>query len=585
MVDFITPFKRLKWGILPVRRIVDEGDGEEHLQESNFEEEGTAKEDEKYLSVPIEYRDEANRPWWKFFDEYEYRQNKYVRGAHKVWKWFDENDSPAERKIMWKLDILLTFYSFMAYWVKYLDQVNLNNAYINTGFTTDLGMKGNDLVNTQVLFNVGNIVFCIPFIYILYACPLSYVLPLLDLCWSLCTIGVSQINSVWQLKVLRFFIGSFEAPSYLAYQYLFGTFIYNPAMIARRSMIYYMGQYLGIMTSGLLSGAIVEHLDGVMGYHAWRWIFIIDGCISLGIGILGLYMIPGTPSDMYSIFFSDDEIRLLRRKLKENHVAGRPDPKQAIKNIFSYEMWKSILISWEFWVLTAYNFFLWNGQFTSSGAYNLWLKSLNRYNQGLIQFKTALPPGLGFVWLFIVSMFADLFHCRYGAVIFSQLMNMSGSIILAVWNVSDTAKWYAFCVSYFAWAGAPTVYSWQNDICRRDAQKRAVVLVWMNMFAQAGTAWSSVIVWKTVEAPRYLKGYSWAAANAFALIIGSFVVLALYKWNEKKHARQNGIVLYNSKTGPIPDEAAVHDKDSLSSSSSPSTSAEKQKGIISVTGA
>lgn len=106
------PFSRLKWGFLPVRRIVDEGPSAEDvnhetasLQSSNYEE--VTKE---APGEDLEYRDEADRKWWKFFDEYEYRLNKNARKQHKWYKWFDENDTPAERKLMWKIDILLTFY-------------------------------------------------------------------------------------------------------------------------------------------------------------------------------------------------------------------------------------------------------------------------------------------------------------------------------------------------------------------------------------------------------------------------------------------------------------------------------------------
>ncbi|GEQ67725.1 hypothetical protein JCM33374_g1390 [Metschnikowia sp. JCM 33374] len=100
------PLSRLKWGFIPVRRIVDEDiepqetdngekqdsttDSKESLQDSNYEDASSTAHDEL-----VEYRDEANRPWWKFFDEYEYRLNKYTRGAHKWYKWFDENDTPS----------------------------------------------------------------------------------------------------------------------------------------------------------------------------------------------------------------------------------------------------------------------------------------------------------------------------------------------------------------------------------------------------------------------------------------------------------------------------------------------------------
>lgn len=545
------PLSRLKWGFIPVRRVVDDDVPEDvaaleqekvGLQKDNYDEvEG--EEDQE-----LEYRDEANRPWWKFFDEYEYRLNKPTRKKHKWYKWFDENDTPAERKLMIKIDILLTLYSMLAYWIKNLDQTNLNNAY-TAGLKEDIGMTGNDLVNTQVLFTIGNIVWQIPFMFCLYAVPLNYVLPGLELCWAILTVATYKVQTVKQLKILRFFIGSLEAPGYLAFQYLFGTFIYHPSMLARRSMVYYFGQFAGVMTSGLISGAVVDNFEGVHGLAAWRWIFIIDGIVSIIVAILGFYMLPGTPTDCYSIWLCDDEIRILRRRLQKNHTAGRPKV-DLVKSFFDWKVWKRIIFSWEIYVLTIWNMLCWNNNNSSSGSYILWLKSLGRFTHGQVQFKSALTPGLGLVWLFLVNMYSDLFQLRWLAIVLSQVFNIIGNVILAVWNVPENAKWFGFCLQYFGWSMAPVLYMWMNDICRRDAQRRAVTLVFMNMVAQASTAWMAVIVWRTVEAPRFLKGYSFTAACAFGLCVWTFLVLHLYNKQEKGFARQNGIVLYNSQTDP-----------------------------------
>ena len=108
-----------------------------------------------------------------------------------------------------KIDILLTLYSLAAYFVKYLDQLNLTNAYVG-GLKEGLGMKGNDFVNTGVMFSVGNIIFQIPFMYIVYALPLNYVLPALELGWSVLTVCLYRSGNVHGLKALRFFIGAFE---------------------------------------------------------------------------------------------------------------------------------------------------------------------------------------------------------------------------------------------------------------------------------------------------------------------------------------------------------------------------------------
>lgn len=156
----IDPYKRLKWGFIPVRRIVEDDEedvpeiantaesdaglsvttgselvesGKKSSQSDTFE--VTSDDDTEY-----EYRDEANRKWWKFFDEQEYRINKKQNDNWKWYNWFAPDMSTQEKKLLLKLDVLLAFYSMIAYWVKYLDTVNLNNAYVS-GMKEEIGFK------------------------------------------------------------------------------------------------------------------------------------------------------------------------------------------------------------------------------------------------------------------------------------------------------------------------------------------------------------------------------------------------------------------------------------------------------------
>lgn len=563
MDSLLVPFKRMKWGFLPQRRVVDEDVVEVE------EEVDTSKDSDSALvdSIVYEYRDEANRSPWKFFDEHEYRASKTVRSNKKWYHWFHDADTPEERKLILKLDLLLTFYSLMAYWVKYLDQTNLTNAYIG-GLKEAIGMKGNDFVNTQVMFSVGNIVFQIPFIYILYACPMNYVLPSLDLTWSVLTICLSQVKNVAQLKALRFLIGAAEAPSYLAYHFLFASWYKSSTSeIARRAGFYYLGQYLGVLTSGLLSGAIQRTFSTEDG---WKWIFIIDGLISIAVGIIGFYMIPGTPTDCYSPFLSDDDIRLARKRMRDDGKGIRDKTVSPIKEFMDVKLWKSIFTSWPIYVMSIWNVLCWNNSNASSGSYALWLKSLTndlgkqRFDQGKLQDLTALTPGLGLLWLIITSLFADNFSSRWGAILFSQIFNVTGNVLLAVWDIPEPAKWFAFCLQYWGWAMAPTLYSWHGDIMRRRLKNLSISLITMNIMAQSSTAWISVLVWKTVESPRFLKGFSFTASSGVALSIWTMLVLYLYKREERIHAKENGIILYNSKTDPdfVPptQEPIVEDK-------------------------
>ncbi|CUS23120.1 LAQU0S08e02564g1_1 [Lachancea quebecensis] len=558
----VEPWGRLKWGFVPVRRIVDEdeSEGEEEHSAQVLEEivsDKQASDDKKTEleleqrsslsnsggAADVEYRDEANRKWWSFFNEQEYRMTKKRAGSAKWWQWFGSGVPAAEKKLLLKLDILLAFYSCMAYWVKYLDTANLNNAYVS-GLKEELNFKGNELVETQVMYTVGNIVFQLPFIFFLDKVPLNYVLPTLDLCWSILTIGASQVDSVPHLKAIRFFIGVFEAPSYLAYQYLFGSFYKHDEMV-RRSAFYYLGQYAGILSASGIQSAIYSAMDGKHGLSGWRWNFIVDGLISVVVGVIGFYSLPGDPHNCYSIFLTDDEIRLARKRLRENNT----DKSDFSSKVLDKAVWKRIFTNWRIYVLTLWNIFCWNNNNGTSGAYLLWVKSLKKYSVTKVNQLGMITPALGMIYLFGTGIFADKLHSRWGAIIVTQVFNFIGNVILAAWAVPESAKWFAFMLQYFGWAMAPVLYSWQNDICRRDSQARAITLVVMNMLAQTTTAFMSVLVWKTTEAPRYLKGYTWTAVCAFCLSAWTILVLWLYKRDERQHAEENGIIIYNSKTG------------------------------------
>lgn len=52
-----------------------------------------------------------------------------VRKWYQI-RWFKEEDTPEERKLIVKLDLLIVPYVFLAYWVKYIDQANISKAVL-----------------------------------------------------------------------------------------------------------------------------------------------------------------------------------------------------------------------------------------------------------------------------------------------------------------------------------------------------------------------------------------------------------------------------------------------------------------------
>jgi hypothetical protein len=41
-------------------------------------------------------------------------------------RWFSETDSPAERKLITKLDVLIVPYAFIGFWINFIDSSNIS---------------------------------------------------------------------------------------------------------------------------------------------------------------------------------------------------------------------------------------------------------------------------------------------------------------------------------------------------------------------------------------------------------------------------------------------------------------------------
>jgi ACS family pantothenate transporter-like MFS transporter len=48
------------------------------------------------------------------------------------------------------------------------------------------------------------------------------------------------------------------------------------------------------MISGFLQAGAYSGLNGTYGLAGWRWLFIIDGIITIPIALLGFLIMPGT---------------------------------------------------------------------------------------------------------------------------------------------------------------------------------------------------------------------------------------------------------------------------------------------------
>ncbi|KAF1360943.1 major facilitator superfamily transporter [Lizonia empirigonia] len=92
----------------------------------------------------------------------------------------------------------------------------------------------------------------------------------------------------------RFVLGITEAPFYPGGVFLISQF-YTRKESATRPSVFYTGNLLTSSFSGLISAGVFAGMEGKHGLAGWRWLFIIQGSVTVGVAVLAFFMLPNAP--------------------------------------------------------------------------------------------------------------------------------------------------------------------------------------------------------------------------------------------------------------------------------------------------
>lgn len=222
---------------------------------------------------------------------------------------FYNNYTPEMRKrTKRKVDIRLLPMLAMLYLMSHLDRSNIGNTKIE-GIDVDLGITG-------IQWNIVLSLFFVP--YILLEVPSNIALKrfnrpsvyigILVTTWGVIMTLHGIVQNFGGLLALRLLLGVFEAGFFPGAAYLC-TFWYMPRDLASRVSYFYFMSALSGAFSGLLAAGIAR-MDGAGGYQGWRWIFLIEGIITVILGIMTFFLLIDTPQ-LSTRWLRPDEIRFL----------------------------------------------------------------------------------------------------------------------------------------------------------------------------------------------------------------------------------------------------------------------------------
>lgn len=265
---------------------------------------------------------------------------------------FYNNYTPEQRKrTMRKVDLRLTPMLAVMYLISHLDRSNIGNTRIE-GIEADLGMNG-------VQWNIVLSLFFIP--YILLEVPSNMLLRrfsrpsiymgILITGWGVIVTLHGVVKNFGGLLTVRLILGIFEAGFFPGAVYLC-TFWYMPNDLASRVSWFYCASSLSGAFSGLLAAGIAK-MDGVGGYEGWRWIFILEGLVTVLLGVATFFFLVDTPR--LSKWLEPDEVRFL--ELQTFIKQGGRFQDESAENRLVWTDLKATLLNWRMWLITFVQFF------------------------------------------------------------------------------------------------------------------------------------------------------------------------------------------------------------------------------------
>ncbi|KAF5393750.1 hypothetical protein D9757_000155 [Collybiopsis confluens] len=278
--------------------------------------------------------------------------------------------------------------------------------------------------------------------------------------------------------------------------------------------------------SGVLQGGIYKNLNGNSGKSGWRWLFIIDGVITLPIAFYGFWVFPDVPATTKVFYLTEEERRMATERL-QGHVKVERLP-------LSWSLVKRVLSRWRWYACSL--LFAISGETESFGSNNLmgqWLAAIGGYSVEQIDYYPAGVTAFAICSTLVCATWTDHTKVRWPVLVYMSISGIVASICILAWSSPIGLKFFAYYLAGASYSGQATTFAWANQICADNDQERAIVLASMNMWNNVVNAWWSIVFYPATDAPKFTKGM----IAMIAICVATLAVTALVWYLEgREHA-------------------------------------------------
>ncbi|GFZ46008.1 hypothetical protein JCM24511_03742 [Saitozyma sp. JCM 24511] len=394
----------------------------------------------------------------------------------------DEERRNIEKKVVRKADLVIMPIIGLLYILNYVDRQNLSAAKLQ-GIMTDLHMSTTDFATAVAILFVGYLPFQIPSNLMITKVPR----PGLYICvatviWGTISACTAAVQSYGTLLLVRIILGFSEAVFFPGVIYLLSAWYTKNELGARIGGLY-IGQQLGNAFGGLIAAGVLK-LDGAHGIAGWRWLFIVEGVATVGIGAISAFVMPEWP-------YNAKMLKPIEREMAVWRLAREAGAAEGTEQIGT---WKGFLVGLKDPKVYALIFCNMMGQVQGSIAnfFPTIVKVLG-YNSTVTLLLTA-PP---YIFAAFVYMAITWGSDRTKHIYWFIILPVSLSIVMYAipMGTTNTGALY-FAMMFMPWTSVAAqllLYKTVNHHLPRPIAKRAATVAMLNSIGGISNVWTSYL--------------------------------------------------------------------------------------------
>lgn len=167
-------------------------------------------------------------------------------------------------------------------------------------------------------------------------------IPTIMVGWGGVMVGMGFVKDFEGLLAARIFLGITEAGLFPGVSFYL-TQWYKRYEISFRIALFFSAATAAGAFGGLLA-RLINFMDGIAGYHGWRWIFILEGILTVVVGVVSFWIMYDYPAT--AKFLKPAEREAVRIRLLEDS--------DGCSHEFKMKFVKDALLDWKIWVVSRF---------------------------------------------------------------------------------------------------------------------------------------------------------------------------------------------------------------------------------------